>query len=68
MTVNIIEFLGGVTANVAVKTGSQRPWEELFFTGPCGMHVCLYPPRGWLVGIPALLCNYGSFPTCSALL
>lgn len=26
------------------------------------------PPHGWLVGIPASLCNYGSSPSLSALL
>lgn len=49
---------------------TRQPREELF-SQACVVCMCAMahsvPPHGWLVGIPASLCNYGSSPGLSAL-
>lgn len=53
------------------KAGSLSLWRSCF-SQACVVCVCVpahsNPPHGWLVGIPALVCNYGSSPGLSALL
>lgn len=53
-----------------VRAGTQSLWRSCF-SQACVVCMCVAahsdPPHGWLVGIPASLCNYGFSPGLSAL-